>query len=144
MAEILGPRIAPHRDQVPVAGRHASFIEGIKLNMELKRQEKETEAIMNSFPSDLNDEPCSAKSRGYSECEHPSEFHQTAGGRVQYLQKTNMELMEPKKLVVGRCFSFSKGGIFRFHVSFRGCTLRKVMPIVCLRCFAFVGGATSN
>ena len=52
---------------------------------------------MNSFPSDLNDEPCSAKSRAYSEREHPSEFHQTAGGRVQYPQKTNME---PKKLVV--------------------------------------------
>ena len=33
--------------------------------------------------------------------------------------------MEPPKLVVCRHFSFSKGGIFRFHVSYRGSRIKK-------------------
>ena len=46
-------------------------------------------------------------------------------GEKDAAPKTNME---PKKLVVCRCFSFSKGGIFRFHVSFSGVYQSNFVP----------------
>ena len=41
----------------------------------------------------------------------------TSTGPLHHPKRTNME---PKKLVVSRCFSFFQAGIFRFHVCFFG------------------------
>ena len=48
-----------------------------------------------------------------------------------------------QKLVVCRCFSFSKGGIFRFHVSFTGVYQSNFFPETLLGVFFSFFGATS-